>query len=188
MCENNTVYISKEDAKDLCYKGTTIYIAELNIGYVIRNKVVYEFSKYDDNWFVKGNSSIPDSFFKRDVFKFEVVDVDEIELYIKRSERISQAIPKISSLTLLCISNFYVVEGVVIKANGVDPATQTFRDIHTKAKPENRFTIQNRTHLECHFPNSERDKVERFLDEYCVPKGFTYTLYSCDTLYSSDKE
>lgn len=76
-------------------------------------------------------------------------------------------------------SGYYVVDDIVVKANGVPPEDLTPLDIIHFTKPEYRMVIQKGNHLECHFPGHEHEGAKHLLDKISEHTGFTYTLYSC---------
>ena len=86
--------------------------------------------------------------------------------------------------SLIFESSYYIDEGKVIKAKGYDVKTVTLSDLQKDGiiQPENRVVIKEGTELYCYFPNSMKDNIEHILDTISVPKGFSYTLHTCDTL------
>lgn len=78
-------------------------------------------------------------------------------------------------------SGYYIVDDIVVRARGVAPEELTPRDIIHFTKPECRMVIQRNRHLECHFPEHERESMEVLLEKISKLTGFTYTIYTCDT-------
>ena len=78
--------IAGKQAESYFDRGIPVYIPDLNLGYVKKkadnekDDKIFEFSKYDNEWKVYPNHTIPPKFFIQSDFKFILLQEGELEL------------------------------------------------------------------------------------------------------------
>lgn len=94
-------------------------------------------------------------------------------------DSVERNLRKLPKYTLLCESNYYALDGKVIKAGNVlvgplDPNGFTISDLELLSREGERVIIQQGKHIRISLPKESRDRVIRIIEQ--VGNGFTYSL------------